>query len=489
MNKKFFDNTKQEGELAIEMIAQQQNDYVVGAITDVFEKIIANIKEYDLDSAKKVFTNRKNKPLIVELDSIISKRFGINLVHTSATGTGYAVWTIPPKNQNVLNKNILDVSEAVDEYTKNANDSNTHTNSKNIRNADTQMMSIMRSWKKSMDALEKTMNTNGVRIDLEKAVIYGLPKDYEVFIACDLDIMVNKLKMDANELTAVLLHEIGHAFTHIEYSYRSVSNTSVLIDTIQDCSDKNKSYKETLKLIYEDVLDGKGSDLDEGNEITATIKLADEYIKNSVGMIPTPHSGTDSEQLADQFAGRFGMGIHLITGLDKLHTRFPATDYFSSTLATAIMAGGFVLLFAVVLAAGVAGAFMIAIATTLTIMITGFIVSFLETLLTNGNTNNSKTYDDSKQRLVRIKNEMIRRIRTEKIDKNIKKAILEELDMVETIIKKTPAVQVSFSDKLIRLVNSNSKRLANMKEMEQVLENLMENDLHASAVRINLLKG
>ena len=489
MNKNFFDNFEPGGKLTTEMIAQQQNDYVVPAIKEVFEEIISNIKEYDLKSAKKVFLNRKNKPLITKLDSIISKRFGISLQHTFSTGSGYAVWTIPPKNQNILNKDIVEVSKAVDEYTKNADESNTHSDVKNIRNADTQMMSIMNKWKKSMSVLEKELNTNGVRIDLEKAVVYGLPKDYVVFLTCDLNIMVNEIGMNADELTAVLLHEVGHAFTHLEYSYRSISNTSVLLDTIKDASDKNRTYKETIKLVYEEVLDGNGSDLDDANDITATIKLADEYIKNSVGMIPTPHSGTDSEQLADQFAGRFGLGKDLATGLEKMTKRFPEITEFSAHLTMAVIAGVYVFIFALIMAAGIAGAFMIALETALTIMITGFLGSFIGSLLSAGGVNTAKTYDDSYQRLNRVKNEMIRRIRSENIDKAIKKQVLAELDSVTELIKKVPVSNPTFSDNLIRLVSSRSRRLANMKEIEQVVENLMENDLHASALRINLLKG
>jgi len=478
----------QQFNLATEMIAQQQNDYVVKVIEDIFEKIISNTKEFGLDTAKKVFTNRKNKPLIIDLDNVLSKRFGINYTHTFSTGSGYAVWTIPPKNQNILNKNIVEMSEAVDEYTKGQNDENTNTNSKNIHNADTQIKQIMYKWHKSMEALEKTMNTTGVRIDLEKAVIHGLPKEYEIFITCDLNIMINEIGLDAKELTAVLLHEIGHSFTHIEYSYRSMTNTSVLIDTINDSVNKNKSYKETLVLIYEDVLDGKRGDLDGANDITATIKIVDEYLKTSVGMIPTPHGGTDSEQLADQFSGRFGLGPELISGLNKMNKRFPEQSDFMINLVISIITATFSFVIGLLIAGGLSGGLFLALVSFTTVMVVGFLTSFFNSILTNGGVNDAKTYDNSKQRLVRIKNEMIRRIRTENVDKKIKVAILHELDDVTAIIANTPDPSLPVTDRLIRMVSSSSRRLANMKQIEQITENLMENDLHASALRINLLK-
>jgi len=483
-----FNNDNASGaipEIGTESIQPQHNDYVVSKIKGLFENIIGNMKKHNIKTAKGVFKNRDNKKLIKELDHTLSTRFGINFTHTFSVNSGYAVWTIPPKNANVLNKNIVNTAEVIEEYSRKTDGDNAHTRIETNRNAETQINSIMASWNKSMQALEKTLNAKGLIIDLKQAMIIGLPKEYNIYLTCDLDMLVNHIELNAEELTAILLHEVGHAFTHLEYAYRSVTNTSAIMDTIQESIDKDRPYKETLRLIYEDVLEKDSSEIANNNEITATIKLADEYIRTSIGMIPIPHGETDSEMLADQFAGRFGLVGPLTSGLDKVHQEYPEMTRFDMCLSVSLMLGMYVFIYALILAGGLMGSVFIAIGTILTSMVVGFIVSFLDTVESTG----AKTYDDSKRRVQRIYNDTVRQLRGLDLGKqdDIIKHLLMELKDIKTIIDKTPSPTKDLGERIWSFVSSKQRDKDTMKGMEMVIEDLLNNDLHIASKKIGLL--
>lgn len=473
--------------LSTEMIAPQPNDYVIPALIEQFEKIIGFNSKFDFSSSLSYFRNKNVKRIIDRIDTLLLDRFGIAFKHISSDGIGYAVYSVPPKNNSNLKRSIEDHYNDVESYLKNLKGGNKEISE--IIDTRQDETAIIKNWYKSINALEKTLNTKGVNIDLQNAKISGLPKDYVVFAMFDPYNLINRAELDAKELVSVLMHEIGHGFTQLEYSYRTVRTTSVLIDSVQDSLlKKNKSFKDTIKIAYEEALDGNPMDLDKVNTITALIKLGDKYIIDSRYPNEAIHSGTDSEQLADQFAGRFGLGVEIGLALIKLK-KLDITVGMTVTVLTPLLL--ITTIYSILLVGGLMGGLLVELVIVAIFIFVWLIQDVVESMFTTGGTGIEQTYDSDKQRFQRIKNELIRQIRTSKLDKKLASKMLDDITTLNKFISvaKDEYKSASWSDKLYRIFSSSAKHNMLMKEIEQTTEDLMENDLYTMSLKLKTIKG
>jgi hypothetical protein len=495
MKNKLFDSigntSSTEETLSTEMIDPQLNDGVVQSLKVTFEELIEAMGKYKPLRYYYFFINRKISKIINKIDSLLSSRFGITFKHTSGDGIGYAVFTAPPKNYNVLYKDIEDVYDNVSKYLNVLNKSEENIKDiPNIKDSERDYDDIMFRWRKSMDILENTLNTSGVIVDRQHAKIIGLPKEYTIFLVADFYGLINDLKLESKELVAVLLHEVGHAFTHIEYSYRTITNTSVLIDTIRENIEvKNMSYKESLILSYKDIEGKDLSSLKGKSEVTVTLNVLERFVKEHKGFNASMYGTIDSEQLADQFSGRFGLGVELITSLDKIYKHYGNYYLSEEFLASMTSYWLFAFLYGLIGTASIGAATIIGIAA---IFFLGAIIIFssiIDSIITIGGMNKEKIYDDKKQRLKRIRNEMVRMIRSSKLDKDMVKSILSQLDDIDKTINFLPEHDGNFLDKFMRSFTGAGKRLVELEKLEQMTEGLMENNLYIASAKLKQLQG
>jgi len=306
--------SKQKVSISTEMISPQYNDYVVHLLVKQFNLLIDTCVSNSL-FGQNIYRSKLSITIINEIDSILFKRFGIKFEHIYGKNSGYAVMSVPPKKFNVLKDDIEENYDIIKRLLK--DDTTEHKKDINKKlNFEKDVNIVMKSWVKSVDLLEKQLNAKEVTINLSKATIEKLPEDYLVYLLSDFSVLIHDCKLSARELTAVLLHEVGHEYTHMEYSLRTVRNTAVLVDTINAELKDDVSFKEAIDITYRKVYDGKD---DSNNTITGVLRLLDTYVKSTFIMGENTHSKTDSEQLADQFAGRFQLGMELTTAVGKLN--------------------------------------------------------------------------------------------------------------------------------------------------------------------------
>lgn len=480
------DNTPSSVRLSTEIIAVQPNDYVIPVITDIFQRIIDANTNYTPKDSRAFFTKKQFKNLYNELDKTIEDRFGVKVKSISAIGCGYAVMTNPPNNNNVLNKEFVNVYPEIARALDHDNTRDENIKSPDEINDHNEVVSIYTNWKKSIDSLEDKLNSSSVVINLQKARITGLPKDYNIFLLSDPEVLINKGELTAKELTAVLMHEIGHLFTHIEYSYRTVENTSVLIDTMhENIVKKGKGYKESIALTYKEL--GGSEDLSKTNAVTATIKTLNRFNKNTMGMTDSNHSYTDSEQLADQFAGRFGLSAELASGLDKVINKAQLQVFSVEFMSRAFVFMAMIVIYGIIITSSVMGGFAMLGGTIAYTIIATVFMSIISSLFTKGHSNDEETYDDSKRRYQRMRNEMVRQLRTMDLDKKLIKTLLDEIESIDKLINKTSSSKGSIVDKMYRMLSSTAKTGVNLKEMEQLIEDLQENDLHIGSNKLKTL--
>jgi hypothetical protein len=472
--------------LSTEMIAPQLNDYVVPAITECFTNIIDMLNKYNIKNSTEAFHKREIAAEFTKLDTIITKRFGIPFKHIATSFTAYAVYVVAPKTNSVLNRTIEEEYKNVKQY---LNETDTKdTSAKQITSYDYEVNEVMANWKKSIDELEKTMNTTGVVVDLKKAYIYNYPETSTNFVLCDIYNNVFTYKLNANHLTATLLHEIGHAFTMTEYNYRTVRNTSVLLDSIQTTVLKhNKPIKEALLLAY-----GKAYGTDDAkklqnkNVVTVIVASIEAALADFTAFSESMYNSIDPEQLADQFSGRFGMGAYLAEALSNINNiTLAAFKVELITSLAAFLTMGFIFMLLITGSIAMAGSVILGwIATGVLTMVISIILSGM---LAAGGVTLERTYDENKARLIRLRHELVRQIRSYDLDKTTMKMVLDRLDILDKIISDTPDDTSGVTNSIFNFFRTHTfkgKQFLEYDQFEQLIETLMENNLHVVSAKL-----
>ena len=136
------------------------------------------------------------------------------------------------------------------------------------------------------------------------------------------------------EITAIILHEIGHAFVYMQMSYRLTKTNYLLMEGSKRLMDA-ETKEIRLKLITE-IEEGLGAQIkdkeqlaeDKRNPVTYQTIFLHAAAKESESNLGYSIYDTRAfEQLADNFASRQGYQRPLATGLDKMHRLFGDKAY------------------------------------------------------------------------------------------------------------------------------------------------------------------
>lgn len=470
-----------------EMIANQKDIAIVDDIRNslgVINDLMINENYTDSINLAK---NRTVANELRNIEKYILDRIGIRIKLLPDATSNFGVVPVTALNYNTINNNGEDnykrMKAVLDLYGRDDNVKPDEINT--LLGNETKVFSLIT---KAFEELESTLNLKGIKVDLVNGKITGLPKEYIVFMMGDFCYMLKTLKLSVNELTAVLFHELGHAFTHVEYAYRTYSTTSVLIDTIQaDMARGNNTLRKTLVLAYEHAFKTKMSEAESGSEVTAMITIANRYIDSSRVTNHSNISYTDSEQLADQFAGKFGLTQDLTHALVKfnkeartLEVAIIETSFYVFVIYSIV---AFLLSLSLVTGLGLGLAVGFGVAMVLSI------ASLVDSILTSGGTSREKTYDDIKRRLERIVNESIRSLRMTELDVESKKGLIKTCDTLIKIVETYPEDHVNVFDKIIRWINkSGSSEHINSRMFEELIEDLQANRIYLASAKFKDLK-
>lgn len=486
-----------------EMIDIQKDDVAIQNAERVAGELLSAVRSGGYSDPRKAYNNAEIRQLVTQYEIILANRFGFPKLTIIPDKTS-ACYTVGAKHvDNTISSSINDmvnaykqVSREIEAEYKEVGEGTANIDLDNpdiINSHDDyeQMLAIARSSLKSINSLTNELNSFGVIIDRKNAVIKNLPKDFRLILMldiCDKD-------LDAREFVALTLHEIGHGFNNIEYSCKVVNNTSVLVDTFLDnIGKRNKSPKESLLIAYTTAFKDPDADkLKNQNTVSVFLYVMSRTFKYNMGsMTPSEvHSHNDAEQLADQFAGRFGYGDALGTGLSKVVIRHTNTGYLfvcSSVVFTIIWVTACVLvpflapLFAVL---GIISAIS-ALEITYTYNFTFEVGEY-----------QWSSYDDLPRRLQRMRNELVRQLREYKSDAEYSKVLLKRIDDLDKL--KQCAVDGLFRNiftrfrspisKMLDLIFSPRRTAINIKRIEQIQEDLNSNELYVASAKLNQIKG
>ena len=337
-----------------------------------------------------------------------------------------------------------------------------------------------------------TLNNKKGTIDLAKAKIGGVYSEYEHNLYINYDDFFSNDMLTPGQATGITLHELGHAFYSISHGDRWHTANQVLADLAIKVSGKKNNdrslvYKELEK--YNENI--KKDELDKmiNGEPVVSGYLWFKYIAegnfNAAGGSSqvTTYDKTSCEQMADNFAARFGYGREVVEGLESIYKLYGSFNHSWYMVSAAMIWELVWTIYAaftsiLMIQAGIATANPYVISQGIFI---GFIV--VSYVFATGESTRDYRYDELKFRYKRIRDQMVTRLKEKSLDKKTITNILENIKYTDDVIKSVYENWSIYRVVLNRIIPANWAA-KNAIEDEQLLETLAANALFIKAAQI-----
>lgn len=331
------------------------------------------------------------------------------------------------------------------------------------------------------DKLLKTFDKKEGSVDLKRVKLTGIFSEYEHEIYLDLFGMITQLRMPVNEITGILLHECGHGFTFYEFADRLESTNQILSHLAFELKAKNNPEKRTYiyrELSRELMNEEHGLDdlINEDNRVIIGMKLFKVMFKSVQSQLKnSTYDKTASEQMADNFAARFGYGRDVIMGLDRLYKAWPTPETDSSLAINSYIFEilNNLLMLRVFLGAGIIG-----------VLVGVVLYAFICWI--SGDAYRDFTYDDLKIRYKRIRHQYIDMIQTLKLDNKKLSEIIESIDEIDRVINRIRVFR-GINAKIGNFLFGSNRDAKSDIELQQLLEDLVHNDLYLRSAELKTL--
>lgn len=423
---------------------------------DGFGKVLENFfKQIETDIKNNEYRNRKelhDSDYPQQLEKLVLNRFGLKIHVNMNTDCLGAIMPYYANNQHVLAASW--VRQFIDD------------------DAD-------------FNKIRKDITNKTGFIDLKKAKLGGI---FSVYVhECWLDVysMVTFYKMTPGQMAAILLHEIGHAFTYYEYADRLTRTNQVMLNLTEHLfsnkeKDLNYVYAEVKKI--RDITKEEAEVIASGNRVIAGVKLSRIYVE-SVGeaLTNSKYNDTASEQLADMFASRFGMGRELIEGLEALYKAHGGAPDHKTGVGRFFM---YLLTFIgeMFLPAAI---FAYCFPVSLPLAVIVGVLVLISLIYLSGDGVRDMTYDDLKQRYIRVRQEYISAVKDKNLDIPALKAHIEKLDVMDKIIADMKPFNGHFNVISNIIFSTNRDAKADI-QLQQLIENLAHNDLFLMSAKFRI---
>lgn len=329
---------------------------------------------------------------------------------------------------------------------------------------------------KMLDYLKGTA-TNILKgtVDTKNCKVSGFFSQLISTIYLNKQILTNTL-FSNEEITAILLHEIGHIFCYYEYLDRTYSTNQILFSSFKLCtSSDNFKKREYYISLTADQLDIKVNSsilAKEQNETVFNTLIALKSAKRESELNSVEYDTTSSEQLADQFATRCGAGLYLVKALEKIYlTNYPTYKYKKQLTLGCSNVQAAIVCFAEL----VEKAFK---------QINNSLISGLILLCSNSESipkKNLAFYDDEVVRLKRIKEDLIQQLKLN-LSNDDKQNIIKQINGINFIINiydRNKNILSNIFDCLFR--SKFVKNANNQMALQRQLEELSANDFFIHA--------
>lgn len=334
--------------------------------------------------------------------------------------------------------------------------------------------------------------------DMEKAKIVGDLSKAKSSLYLNfhrlLGYSYNSIRATYDEIIAITLHEIGHIFYAVAFANKIDKQNLIFEDVRRRVA---KSPNDKKKIIYQ-AFKGYSPKIREGlcsdNPVVvteATLALAGVEMLNQQAHVK--YSETSFEQVADNFASRFGYGQYLVTYLAKYGKTIGEYDHPFARFAMCVEIAKHVL---ITLLAGLtlfkivttySGAPLVSMLfMTLSVLVVYLVAVFIW-IINSGDGSRNLTYDDLVHRFNRIRMDIINQIKDKRLKKADATRLLSVIDDIKAHMDKVNPYK-NILDAFFNTFNPKDRRASESIGRQQLAEQLMSNELFVSSLRL-YLKG
>lgn len=311
-------------------------------------------------------------------------------------------------------------------------------------------------------------------VDRDKSKVGGAFSKLKVDVTLTTGLFSPILAFTSGEVSAIFLHELGHIFTYFEYLGTNITTNYILQNASRALLGKREvvqKYKvvDNVEKSLSIKIDDKEALFKSTKESTVHLTMLREVLtKRHAELDSTTHDMTGWEMLADQFASRHGCGRDAVTSLDKMYRMGASSEYYGS--------GIFLLIEAAKLVEGL----FIKIPYVLS---TQGVTSVLAMLTSDPN---ERLYDKPRSRIIRIRRDMVSRLKVKGLDKEEKKSLLTSVTVIDNILDKM-VERRDLLEYLWSTIIPKSKKDYKQLQFQQDIETLITSDLYVKAAKIETL--
>lgn len=336
-------------------------------------------------------------------------------------------------------------------------------------------------YEKSIKEIAREKKVKGF-VDLEKSIVGGFFEKKFSKMYFDPFTYISSGKYTAGEIAAICEHEVGHFFGICEFIDRTVSTNQVLAHV--DRKLKNNTDVKQREIIIKSAVDELNLDQrvfedlkNSTSDKTVSTVLAVESVKLSYSVRSQNNKKyydlNTPEMMSDDFAARHGAGPDLVTALDKLMKEFSLfgvghVQKRNTAMYILMEAFKIILFIAGVMTAATFGSIIISIGLSL--------------LLNDSYDAGEPTYDGLKNRLLRVKSQLVDCAKNASGSPAIQKQLLKDIEVIESITNQ-------YNDRkdllgyLVSLVSSNTK----VRDYQVNLERLVLNDFFVQSLKFRTM--
>lgn len=436
--------------LSLELIHYQNNDKFPEQLTALVEKIYADIDNKKYKSNKDLLAKSEHA---TGIEKLIRERFKMNVIFDKEFSEFYMAAIIPfmsdylsaSTSMNNLGPKVLsDLFSGISIY-------------------------------KHYQQIEKERELYFTRIhnrkgfvDRKHARVGGYLSDVKNYL------MINFFTLKAEtmtpaEVTAIVVHELGHAFGGLESHHRLQTSNATIVDVLDNLN-RNKSDKAlyTFKKNF-DEKDLEKASMNNNKEITDFYgKLANAYLGElNSQLINNKYDETNFENMADSFAVRFNLGRDLFTGLHKLHVNYGAVTHKTSFFYWSLLIIEFFTLTISLVLMGPMSAGLVAL----------ILLAFAN--LPAGH----MTYDDPMGRYNRIKNGIVNNLKNDKLPAPVVKELLSQFTLIDSVMKQSMHFE-GMAEKMFGPLDFMNKTDNYYIRLQQTVENSLNTQLFVSSAKL-----
>lgn len=318
-------------------------------------------------------------------------------------------------------------------------------------------------------------------VDLVKAKVSGAFSELEIKMLFPGTIL-SATQLTDEEIGAIFTHEIGHAFTFLEFLGKTTTTNQILAlvatEIFEQAPPQAKKY--FIEMLLNDKDGTLEKELENKNKEKRVLVVLKNILTEPQSTSLTKHyDATSCETLADNFAARFYYSRALVTALDKLHgfANLEKKGFIRSSLL--IVIDMLALIWPILLLTG-------GILTADILLILYGLQFGVLFFLTHGETGTDYTYDKLKVRYLRLKEQIIQALKDEKLPKELTKQLLSDISLMDEKINELRD-SGGFLNAVFNLIFSNDKEgLASVK-LQRLLEELASNDLYVKAAQLRTI--